>query len=269
MNTLIVFFLRLKYGLLSYLSPKRAVRSALSMFFTPRRHPGKPIEEQIKKEAKKAQLKSGVVYYTWGEGKPIVFLHGWEGRATQVSSILGKLAGDYQVVAIDAPAHGESKGEISHPRMFVDALYELLEEIGPVHAIIGHSMGGGSALYAASKGINASKIVSIAGPSNFLHVVEAFATFIGLKKEAKSNFLNEVESYVGIPYLQLNSDSFLNQPTQSILLLHDEDDIEVSVSHARAFDTSFGNVKVEITRNLGHRKILYAKVTADTIARFL
>jgi hypothetical protein len=269
MNAFVIFLLRIKYSVLSYFSSEKAVKSALALFFTPRRHPLKPIEEDIKKKANKAVLKSGTVYYSWGEGKPVVFLHGWEGRATQVSSILAKLGSEYQVIAIDAPAHGESEGEISHPKMFVDALYELLEEIGPVHAIIGHSMGGGSALYAASKGVDANKIVSIAGPSNFLHVVNAFATFIGLKKEAKSRFLSEVEAYVGIPYVQLNSDSFLDSPTRSILLLHDEDDVEVSVSHAKAFDTSLGNVRVEISRGLGHRKILYSKETVEAIARFL
>lgn len=239
------------------------------MFFTPRRHPAKPIEEQIKQQATKHKLANGVVYYSWGEGKPVVFIHGWEGRATQVSSLLKKLGAKYRIIAIDAPAHGESEGNLSHPKYFVDALFDVISTVGPVHAIIGHSMGGGSATYAASQGIQSDNIVSISGPSNFLHVVNDFARFIGLTGGAKSLFLSHVESTVGIPYTQLDPSLFPSNPKPRFLAIHDEHDVEVPVTHAKAFKQDDDNVVIKITKGLGHRKILFAEETTDTVMSFL
>lgn len=269
MKKLMLMLLRIQFKILSIVSPQLAVNRASLLFFTPRRHPAKPIEIQIKQQASKHKLASGVVYYSWGVGKPVVFIHGWEGRATQVSSLLEKLGTKYRVIAIDAPAHGDSEGNLSHPKYFVDALFEVISTVGPVHAIIGHSMGGGSATYAASKGIECDNIVSIAGPSNFLHVVNDFARFIGLSGSARKQFLSHVESTVGIPYTQLDPSLFPANPKPGFLAIHDEYDVEVPVSHAKMFKQDADDVLIKITRGLGHRKILFAEETSDTIMAFL
>jgi len=269
MRNLLIFFIRIKFIALSKLSPARAVKKAVKVFFTPRKHALKPVEYEIKKVAVKKELNSGAIYYTWGEGRPVVFIHGWEGRATQVSSILNELKYEYQVIAVDAPAHGDSPGTMSHPGLFVDTLFELVDEIGPVHAIVGHSMGGGSAVYAAMSGIEAERIISIAGPSNFFDVVDGFANFIGLKGKAKLDFLSFSERFVGIPYMQMTPEDFTYNPTPSLLILHDELDNEIDIRHAMSYDQSLPNLKVEVSRGLGHRKILYSEETARKISNFL
>lgn len=269
MKAILIFFIRIKFTLLSYFSPEKAVKEAVKLFFTPRRHAMRKVEHEIKETALKKELSSGAIYYSWGEGKPVVFIHGWEGRSTQVSSILKELKDEYKVIAVDAPAHGDSPGIMSHPGLFVDTLFELIEEVGPVHAIIGHSMGGGSAVYAAIKGIEAERIISIAGPSNFFDIVDNFAKFIGLQDKARFDFLSFSERFVGIPYRQMTPEDFTHNPTPSLLVLHDELDKEINVQHATSYEKNLPNIKVEISKGLGHRKILHAEKTVNKVSEFL
>lgn len=269
MSVLIKTYLRLKYRLLSLFAPGLAVKSAIGLFFTPRRHMPKPVEDTIKERATKGVLGSGVTYYRWGEGDVVVFIHGWEGRGTQVSAMLDTLTKNFQVIAIDAPAHGESGGVTSHPNLFVKSLFELVEKVGPVHAIVGHSMGGGSAVYAAATGIKTAKVVSIAGPSNFLDVVTAFANFIGLFGKAKNAFLDHVEDFVGIPFEPIASKLSGQKNPPSLLVLHDESDKEVPVEHAKAYLSGPTRATVSLSQGLGHRKILYAPETAQKVNEFL
>ena len=81
-------------------------------------------------------------------------LHGWEGRAAQFQPLASRLVPlGFQVVALDAPAHGRSPGREADPVVFADALQEAAAELGDVHAVVGQSMGGASVLYALSRGL--------------------------------------------------------------------------------------------------------------------
>ncbi|MCV2886322.1 alpha/beta hydrolase [Aestuariibacter sp. AA17] len=267
MKHLVIALLRLKFFILSYVAPKQAVNSATTLFFTPRRHAPRAQEEAIKKDAIKHTLDDGTVYYEWGEGEPILFIHGWEGRATQVCAMLSPLVNaGFKVYAVDAPAHGDSSGDKSHPGFFVSTLFALEEKIGAFHTIIGHSMGGGSATYAITQGLKTKKVVTIAGPSNFHDVVKSFVDFIGLQGKAKSLFMAFVAEEVGIPYAQIATNK-LSDATQ-VLVLHDEDDREIPVKHALAYKDD-ALVKIHISKGLGHRKILYTNEAISVVVDFI
>ncbi|WP_146909020.1 alpha/beta fold hydrolase [Arenimonas daejeonensis] len=77
----------------------------------------------------------------------------------------------YQLIALDAPAHGRSPGAEADPVVFADALQEVAAELGPLHAVVGHSMGGASALYALSRGLDSGRSVAIAAPAGLAGVL--------------------------------------------------------------------------------------------------
>jgi pimeloyl-ACP methyl ester carboxylesterase len=88
-----------------------------------------------------------------GSGRPVVLLHGLMGRATTWWPVARELTRHGRVLGPDARGHGRSgrptDGAWSPDRMAADVV-EILEDVGPA-ALVGHSMGGLSALLAAAR----------------------------------------------------------------------------------------------------------------------
>jgi len=84
----------------------------------------------------------------YGQGDPIVILHGLFGMLDNWQTVAKKLADEYMVILVDQRDHGKSKhtAEFNY-KVLADDLNEFLEEnwIHSCH-IIGHSMGGKTAM---------------------------------------------------------------------------------------------------------------------------
>ena len=84
---------------------------------------------------------------------PIVLLHGATFRAEDWENIFPRLATRYRVIAYDARGHGKSARATSYAiGEFADDLLRVIETVagGPA-IVIGHSLGGATALVAAAK----------------------------------------------------------------------------------------------------------------------
>ena len=80
----------------------------------------------------------------FGQGDPIVILHGMFGMLDNWQLIAKQLAADYMVYAVDLRNHGRSphSDEFGYDIM-VEDLHHFMEENWLHHAhLIGHSMGG-------------------------------------------------------------------------------------------------------------------------------
>jgi len=87
-------------------------------------------------------------YKEYGQGDPIIILHGLFGTLDNWQTIARKLAKNYSVFLIDQRNHGRSShtDAIDYPLMAAD-LHEFMLEMGMYQAhIIGHSMGGKTAM---------------------------------------------------------------------------------------------------------------------------
>ena len=77
-------------------------------------------------------------------------MHGWGSHAARFANFVAPLrAAGFSVIGIDAPAHGTSPGRFSDLPRFRDSLAEVLRAHEPIHAVIGHSLGGLVALHLA------------------------------------------------------------------------------------------------------------------------
>ena len=55
------------------------------------------------------QNRDRVRAWQWGEGPPVLLVHGWEGHAAQFAGFIPRLLEQgFSAVAFDAPAHGQS-----------------------------------------------------------------------------------------------------------------------------------------------------------------
>ncbi|SEP81466.1 Pimeloyl-ACP methyl ester carboxylesterase [Devosia sp. YR412] len=90
-----------------------------------------------------------VYYATYGEGVPLVLLHGGLGTVEMFGPVLSLLAANRQVIGIDLQAHGRTPAH-ARPMTYenlADDVADLLLQLGYAKAdVVGYSIGGGVAM---------------------------------------------------------------------------------------------------------------------------
>lgn len=104
--------------------------------------------------------------YCWGhDRKKILLLPGWNSRASHFRSFIERLSSaGYQVVGMDPPGHGQSSGNGTNIRQYLDSIRDVYEFYGPFHAVIGHSFGGFCIPFALGRFPLANKAILLATP---------------------------------------------------------------------------------------------------------
>ena len=93
-------------------------------------------------------------YETHGSGRPLILLHGELGSGEMFGPIIPTLAERRQVIAVDLQGHGRT-ADIDRPidvRLMADDIAALIDQLGLDRPdLVGYSLGGGVALFTASK----------------------------------------------------------------------------------------------------------------------
>jgi pimeloyl-ACP methyl ester carboxylesterase len=93
-------------------------------------------------------------YETYGQGRPMILLHGGLASGEMFGPILPALSANHQVIAVDLQGHGRT-ADIDRPismDAMADDIAALIRHLGLDRPdIVGYSMGGGVALFTASK----------------------------------------------------------------------------------------------------------------------
>ena len=111
----------------------------------------------------------GIVHYeTYGQGAPVVLLHGWLGSWAPWQRTMESLGRHYRTYALDFWGFGESgkKRDSYAVGDFVDLVEQFMEQLGIASApLVGHSMGGTVSLSVAVRyPSRAQKIVVVGSP---------------------------------------------------------------------------------------------------------
>ncbi|MDE3735148.1 alpha/beta fold hydrolase [Pseudomonas resinovorans] len=243
------------HATLGRVAPQMVARRMRRQFMTPRNLPPREWEMPLLGSSERITLRFGLSALRWGSGPTILLMHGWEGRPTQFASLIEALVAEgYGVVALDGPAHGHSPGHEANVVLFARALLEAAGELPPLHAVIGHSMGGASALLASQMGLRARALVSISAPSRILGPLRSFARFMGLPPKARAHFVSQVENHAGIPAAHLDVQRYqLDIPG---LVVHAEDDPLVPASDAQVIHDAWFDSQLLRLEQGGHQRLL-------------
>ncbi len=255
---------------LELLNHKLAAKLAYKLFTQPKRVPAPPVEQSLKTFGEKKTFNNGLVSYVFGEGSPVLLVHGWQGRGLQLGSFIKPLmTAGYQVIALDGPAHGQSPGKETHISQFANKLVEVGEELGHLRAIISHSFGGGASALAISRGLKSERLVIIGSPNRYKPVVDNFCRLMGLKAKTIEAFYRILEFKIGFKEEDLVVSRFLNSLEQPTLVVHDETDREVDIKEAKEIKNLEPRVELYITKGFGHRRILKAQAVVDKVVDFV
>ena len=209
--------------------------------------------------------------WSWGQGMPVLFIHGWSGRGTQAVHLMQPLIDSgYRVISYDGPAHGETAGRQTSMLEISDVILALSEHYGPFHCTITHSFGGMILAYSIALGFNTASAVCICPPAtiesilhNFQHALMIPDKVLAVMKDLLyTNYGSDLERRVS---------TLSNVRTLSIpaLVIHDNGDTDIPWEDGRAVAKAWPGAKFMLTHGLGHRRILRDPAVVSAISEFI
>ena len=230
---------------------------------------GRPFEVEVHLRSPRwAGATTTIAAWRWGRGPTVLLVHGWEGRGSQLGAVIEPLvAAGLSVVTFDAPAHGDSPGSRLYLTDQADAIADVVAEVGPLHATISHSFGSAAVLLAhARHGIDAPINVAISPNVLIDDAIARFATLITLDDTERRVFEGHLAQASGLGLDALALSALVTGREADLLVFHDREDKEVSVTHGAALAAWWPGARLELTEDLGHRKILRdPKVIGQTV----
>jgi len=253
-------------------TPEISAQAATRVLLHPRRHQARAWEQKALESARRATFRFGLSGLKWGrDGDPVVLmLHGWEGRPTQFAHFIAPLvAAGRQVIALDAPGHGESAGEQATLMEFAMALLEAAVEIPELEAVVGHSMGAAATAIALAQGLNADRAVLIGSPSSIEDSLLEFANAFGLPPRATRRFVELVGIANGIAAGDLDISRTAAGLKIPALIVHDRNDRQVPYADGEAIANAWPGAQMLTTAGLDHWRVLNDPGVVKQVSEFL
>jgi pimeloyl-ACP methyl ester carboxylesterase len=268
--------LRRLFAFLQRMSVPLAGWVAFRMFLTPARRRVEASDVPVLAQARRRHLRAGAhrfVAWQWGDTAPwVVLLHGWGSHAARFGNFIGPLrAAGFSVIGIDAPAHGESPGRQSDLPRFRDCLAEVLRTHSPVHAVVGHSLGGGAVLtvLAETEEHHPQRICLVGVPSDMDYILESFMMMLALKRATRDDIRQRFQKRFGRSAKDVSVAAAAPRVRMPVLIVHDEDDNVAPISQAVAMASAIPSATIWRTKGLGHSGALRDPTTITQIVEFL
>ena len=246
------------FNLVALFSPGAAAKLAFNTFAKVRKGRVQPRQQPFLDQARHTQetVAGHVIQtYQWaGDGPRVLLIHGWESNSFRWRNLIAVLREQgFHVIAFDAPAHGYSSGKILHVPLYTECVEHMVQAFDPKF-IIGHSVGGMTALYHAHRHPNESveKVVTIGSPAEFGEIVASYQRMLGFNDLVLRAFDALVYEEFGYHVHEFATPRFVKGNPKKGLLLHDRED-RIAPFHAsqKVHDAWEDSVLVP-TVGLGH-----------------
>lgn len=268
-----LWVLRTAFRTVGAVAPGVAARWAEAIFCRPPRHDPRPSEEAFLSSGTRSSVSSGghdLAVWSWGQGPVVLLAHGWGGRAGRFSALAGSLMmNGFRVVLFDAPAHGASMGQQASLPEFAQALRDVGHTVGPIHGLIGHSLGGAAVSLAMHRGLSAGRAVLLAPPADVFLFSHAFAEHLWIPMRARTVMRQNLENRLQFRWEELHIPTLARQMAAPVLIVHDSEDSDVPHAHGEEIAQAWPGAELLTTRGLGHRAILRDGTVIRRIIQFL
>ncbi|EDP72042.1 hypothetical protein FBALC1_13112 [Flavobacteriales bacterium ALC-1] len=242
----------------SYISSKYASKKAVNLFSSPRK--GRYTEQQkhIISSALFEELKYeniNIATYRWaGKGKTVLLAHGWESNASRWEYILNDLkTQDYNIIALDAPAHGRSGGKQFNAVLYSECLNVVIKKFKP-DVLIGHSVGGMASVFSIHnhKLPSIKKLVLLGAPAHFTGVFSRYKTMMSYNNRISNGLDKVVLERFGKTVDYFSTANFTESIDAKGLIIHDKKDRIIPYEDAQLIDNRYKNAELITTTGFGH-----------------
>ncbi len=274
---LVIGYYRAQLNIFSRLSKRKAAEKAFELFCTPYVVEKKKTPAVFEK-AEKLHLKFDsyqLVGYRWNhpQTKKALILHGFSSTIKKFDHfIIPLVKKGYEVIAFDAPAHGESSGKTINGFQYKDAIKAVYDQFGPIHSFIAHSFGGlALSLFMAEQEYQEhKKIVLIAPASETERAVDSFAAFLKIEDDVKEEMNRIIFERSGRQPNEISIRHIAKKIKADVLWIHDKDDDTTPWADAeKVQQDAHANFQFMLTEGLGHRRIYRDNKVKKAVIEFL
>ena len=269
----IPIFMGKRLLLLFFFSKKKALQKAYNLFATPRKGAILPDQEYFLEEAEDEVVSIDNTYiqtYRWANmGETILMVHGWDSNSHRWKTLIEKLhQQNYNIIAFDAPAHGNSSGKTLNIPFYAKCIQEIIELYRPNY-ILGHSIGGMTTIFHQFKysNLEIEKLVIMAPPTELAVIMEGYQKTLKLSDK----FMKALDAYFkdrfDFYFEEFSVAEFAKSLTHPGLLIHDKYDNIAPYSGAEKIHKNWANCNFITTENFGHS--LFFDEVDDIIIDFL
>ena len=212
-----------------------------------------------------------IAAFTAGEGPTVLLVHGWGESAASLGGMVTPLVtAGYRVVGIDLPGHGRTSTRRTDIFELASAVWGVVNQLGGVHAVVAHSLGGYATIEALGQGLLADSVVLIAPATNVDHALERFSVLFQLSPKASSGLRSNIQRRFGVGvWARLDALALAKGFSVPALIIHDTDDPQVDLADSEMLADSWPDARVFTTTGLGHSKIVRDPLVIQEIERFL
>lgn len=265
-----------KLKLISVLSKKRAAAQAFDVFSNPysRSKKHSPLFDDV--ERLSIQVENiPIVTYRWnkGAGRRVLVIHGFQSASKNFDHFIQLLiTKGYEVLAVDAPAHGESGGKRIILPLYVKTIEAVYNQFGPIQSFVAHSFGGLAITHFLEK-INHSddyRVALIAPATETSSAIDFFFDTMKLNNSFRKEFEELIIEKGGVHSSQYSIARAVKNIHAKILWVHDaEDDVTPYKDVVPVIDANHKHIEFITTKGLGHRMIYKNDDIVKRVVAFL
>lgn len=259
-------------------SPELAAAGLERLFLSTRRHPAPHREAAWMLDAREHRVtvptaggEVELAAWSWGDGPPVLLVHGWEGRGSQMGAFAMPLvAAGLRAVTFDAPGHGASPGNRSSIVEMAHAVEGMVRWLDGVAGVVAHSAGAAATTVALAGGdLPVRRLVYVAPPAEPGRFLHAAGDLIGLPPQIAERTQRRIEARFGIAFTALAGTRLAPSMEVPLLAFHDRGDREVPFGEAEQLVAGWPAARLVATEGLGHRRILRTPQVVDGAVAFL
>lgn len=257
---------------LSYVRPQKAAHLSYALFSQPRE--GRLSKNSLPQILQNTKIETShhnehhFQTYIWeGNQTKILLVHGWESNAARWQKALPHLQkSGSTIIAIDAPAHGQSSGKEFNIPLYAEFINKAVQKYQP-SIIIGHSIGGAACVYHQHLFPKTSiqKMVILGAPSDLKTLINNYIAMLSLNKRMISLLENRFINRFNFKLDDFSGKKFASNFTVKGLIAHDTADTVVAFEEGKKTASTWKNSQFIATTGLGHGMHddeLYQKVVA-------
>ena len=259
MKNLIIRTLGLYLDALSLISPRVAARKGFFLFCRPFRVPASQKHLAFLQSAEQFQIDHegyAVQGYRWGAGpKKVLFLHGWQSHTYRWKPYIEALPKDqYTIFSLDAPGHGLSSGNFLTVPLYSSLIENFIKQQAGLHAVVGHSLGGFSVLYALYREpvLHLERAVLLAPPGEASDFISTFKKTLRVSDRTVKLIVDHFAERYQVPPDFFSARKFASRVNVKGLIIHDEEDTEAPYHYSIPLQEAWQESRLITTKGYGH-----------------
>ncbi len=261
------------FNTLAVFSKQLAAQKALQVFSIPRKGQISPLQDQFLKTAKKQLIgwdEGLFALYRWnGTGPTVLLLHGWESNSFRWKYLIEPLVKlDYNIIAIDAPAHGSTDGKeftaVKYAKLIEQTILLYKPEI-----IVAHSVGALATMYQQHRNRHTcvQKFVFLGSPNKLEDIMRGYQRVVSFNNRVYEALDALLKKTFGFAIKDFNASYFAQAIQVPSLLIHNPNDVIIPYTAMQEIASQITHATTYTAHTGGHS--LYTPEVVDAILDFV